>query len=87
VEKEAESLHQGKRKGPDLLENRGLRSNGISDAASEQISDRQPDIVDDHPSKSRSSFFSLYASFIGYFSLIQYEVSLILKLMCRSRSL
>lgn len=48
MEKEAESLHQDKREGPDLLDK--------DDGASEHISDRQPDIVDDHSGKSRSSF-------------------------------
>ena len=46
-EKEAESLHQDKKEGPDLLDK------------DDDASDRQHDIVDDHSGKSRWSFQSL----------------------------
>lgn len=70
-EKEAESLHQDKKEGPDLLDK--------DDDASDHISDRQHDFVDDHPGKSRWSFQSLITPQLKsylYLLLLLYEILL-----------
>lgn len=64
VEKEAASLRQQKREddmfekeGEETLKENGeQQSNGIgADVKSDRSTDRQPDVVDDHPGKSRST--------------------------------
>lgn len=42
-------------------ENGEQRSNGIQAGAKSVRSDRQPDVVDDHPGKSRSTFYSSHS--------------------------
>ena len=49
-----------KEEGDSPKENGGQQSNGISGVdKSDGSEDRQPDVVDDHPSKSRSTFIIL----------------------------
>lgn len=48
-------------------ENGGRRSLGVeADVASDRSQDRLPDVVDDHPGKSRSTFHSSHTSVILY---------------------
>lgn len=71
-EKNVASVHHKRREETCVLdkedgrspkENGEHRSNGIqADSKSDRIADRQPDIVDDHPGKSRSTFNSCYTS-------------------------
>lgn len=61
VVKELASVHRKKREGKSPKENGEKRSNGIeADANSDRSRDRQPDVVDDHPGKSRSTFHSCH---------------------------
>lgn len=83
IEKE---IHHRKREESDLLvkeheapkENGERRSNGIEDdVKSDRIAERQPDVVDDRPSKSRSTFnsFSVFL-FTCRFFRIQYFIKI-----------
>lgn len=67
--------NHNRRRESNMLENDGRspkengqqRSNGIeASSKSEQSADKQPDIVDDHPGKSRSTFNSCHTSLIVY---------------------
>lgn len=75
MEKEAASLRHKKRQDDDMFEkedgeetpkeNGEQQSNGIeADAKSSRSTDRQPDVVDDHPGKSRSTFHSSHSVFL-----------------------
>jgi len=76
LEEEVASLPCKKREEPDILEkedgefpkeNGSRRSNGMgADAKSYGSEDREPDIRDDHPVKSRSTFHSCHTSVILY---------------------
>jgi peptidyl-prolyl isomerase G (cyclophilin G) len=56
-----------KEEGKHPKENGEQRSNGIeAGARSDRSEDRQPDVVDDHPGKSRSTFHSCHTSVILY---------------------
>lgn len=76
LEEEAACLARKKREEPDVLdkeegespkENGGRRSNGLeADAKSFGSEDRLPDVADDHPGKSRSTFHSSHTSVIVY---------------------
>jgi peptidyl-prolyl isomerase G (cyclophilin G) len=76
LEEEVASLPCKKREEPDILEkedgefpkeNGSRRSNGMgADAKSYGSEDREPDIRDDHPGKSRSTFHSCHTSVILY---------------------
>ncbi|KAF2303870.1 hypothetical protein GH714_024007 [Hevea brasiliensis] len=56
-----------KEEGGSPKENGGRRSNGIeADATSDRSEDGLPDVVDDHPGKSRSTFHSSHTSVILY---------------------
>lgn len=74
MEKEAASFRLKKRE-DDMFEkedgeetpkeNGDQRSNGIgADAKSDRSTDRQPDVVDDHPGKSRSTFHTSHLLFM-----------------------
>lgn len=72
---DASSNHHKKREQEIVLEkesafpkeNGEQRSNGLrTDPKYDKTADRQPDIVDDHPGKSRSSFDSCHTSVILY---------------------
>lgn len=56
-------VHDGERS---PKENGERRSNGVAavDSKSDRSSERQPDIVDDHPGKSRSTLHSCHTSVI-----------------------
>lgn len=65
--KELAPIHRKKREdGKSPKENGEKRSNGIEADAnnSDRSRDRQPDVVDDHPGKSRSTFHSCHTSVI-----------------------
>lgn len=71
----AASVHHKKREEAEVLEKEGAspkengekRSNGHGAGVKyDKSADRQPDIVDDHPGKSRSSFHSCHTSVILY---------------------
>lgn len=65
MREERDMLEKEKRESP--KENGGRRSNGIkADATSDRSEDRPPDVVDDHPGKSRSTFHSSHTSVILY---------------------
>lgn len=74
VESELPLVHHKKREEVDRLEeeefpkeNGGRRSNGIgTNYRSDRNEERQPDVVDDHPGKSRSTFQSCHTSVISY---------------------
>jgi peptidyl-prolyl isomerase G (cyclophilin G) len=67
VTKELASTRRKKREEESPMENGEQRSNGVeADANSDRSGDRQPDIVDDHPGKSRSTFHSCHTSVILY---------------------
>lgn len=53
-----------KEDGRSIRENGEQQSNGVrADSKSDRIADRQPDIVDDHLGKSRSTFHFCHTSF------------------------
>lgn len=75
VDEDATSNHLKRREEEIVLEkesafpkeNGEQRSNGLrTDLKYDKTADRQPDIVDDHPGKSRSSFDSCHTSVILY---------------------
>lgn len=64
---ELASTRRKKREEESPKENGEQRSNGVEvDANSDRSGDRQPDVVDDHPGKSRSTFNSCHTSVILY---------------------
>ena len=63
--KRDEAILLEKEEGESPKENGEQRSNGIEkDAKSDRSEDRQPDVVDDHPGKSRSTLHSCHTSVI-----------------------
>lgn len=55
-----------KEEGESPKENGDRRSNGIEEVKSDRSAERQPDVVDDHPGKSRSTFHPPHTSVILY---------------------
>lgn len=75
-DKEDDSFHHKKVDAHDMFEseegeypkeNGERQSNGVElENRSEKSAERQPDVVDDHPGKSRSTFHSYHTSVILY---------------------
>lgn len=65
VQKKGDTVDALQQESESPQENGKLRSNGMeSEAKSNRSADRQPDLVDDHPSKSRFLYLSFTAKVI-----------------------